>query len=198
MAVDSRDDLTARIAVLRDRLADPDFLANRGLGNEVGIFMLCYDPRLELEARELLARVVREAESGALPCRVVERNLYDVFLAICEERRILDKIPQQEAKRGTDALLAQLAKVATPEAFVRAMDYQPHQPGDVLLITGVGEVYPFMRVHNVLDNLQHVFHDMPLVVAYPGRFDGQSLRLFSGARAPGLPDGSYYRAFNLV
>ena len=63
----------------------------------------------------------------------------------------------------------------------------------MLLITGVGEVYPFMRVHNILDNIQHLFEDAPIVVAYPGRFNGQTLSLFGK-----LTDGSYYRAFDLI
>ena len=40
----AREDLLRREEVLRGRLADPDFLANRGLGNEVGIYLFCYDP----------------------------------------------------------------------------------------------------------------------------------------------------------
>ena len=44
----AREDLARREAVLRERLADPDFLANRGLGNEVGIYLFCYDPALEV------------------------------------------------------------------------------------------------------------------------------------------------------
>ena len=38
----AREDLLRREEVLRGRLADPDFLANRGLGNEVGIYLFCY------------------------------------------------------------------------------------------------------------------------------------------------------------
>lgn len=65
--------------------------------------------------------------------------------------------------------------------------------GDVLIITGVGEVYPFMRVHNILNNMQSSFRDVPVVVAYPGTFDGGSLSLFGK-----LKDGNYYRAFDLI
>ena len=32
------------------------------------------------------------------------------------------------------------------------MKYEPHQYGDVLVISGVGKVYPFMRSHKILDN----------------------------------------------
>lgn len=193
-----KDDFKARCLHLRERLSDAGFLANKGLGNEAGIFTFCYDPTLELEARSYLKGLVADADAGKLGTDDVracvhERNLYDVLLAICEGRRILDRLPAQEEKRGKDGLLKQIQRIATPEAYVAAMDWQPHKPGDVLLITGVGEVYPFMRVHNILNNMQSTFRDVPVVVAYPGTYDGGSLSLFSK-----LADGNYYRAFDLI
>lgn len=194
----ARSQLGERMKSLRSRLADQDFLANRGLGNEVGIYILCYDPALELEMRDEVARIVRDAEGGELPCRIVECNLYDILLQICESRRVMNQIPKMEQKRGTEALLSQLRRTASLDEFAQAMDYCPHQAGDVLLITGIGEVYPLVRLHAMLDNIQHLFADLPLVVAYPGVYDGSSLRLFAGMNQAGLEDGNYYRAFNLV
>lgn len=193
-----REDFAKRCAALRSRLCDADFLANKGLGNEAGIFTFCYDPSLELEARDFFRRLVGDADAGKLGegdvrAEIRERNLYDVFLNIAEAKRILEKLPAQEEKRGQDGLLKQVQRIATPEAFVAAIDWEPHKLGDVLLITGVGEVYPFMRVHNVLNNMQSSFRDVPVVVAYPGTFDGGSLSLFGK-----LNDGNYYRAFDLI
>lgn len=117
-----------------------------------------------------------------------------MLLQICESKKILDKIPQLEERRGSDALLTRLQRVATPERYVEQMNYGGHNPGrDVLLITGVGQVYPFMRAHSVLENAQHVFDDVPVVLMYPGRYDGQHLHLFNR-----IDDGNYYRAFNIL
>ena len=154
-----REDFERRCAALRSRLCDADFLANKGLGNEAGIFTFCYDPTLELEARRFLRGLKDEAELGKLGrgevrAEVHERNLYDVLLNIAEDKRILEKLPAQEEKRGQEGLLKQIQRIATPEAFVAAIDWDPHKLGDVLIITGVGEVYPFMRVHNILNNMQ--------------------------------------------
>ena len=73
------------------------------------------------------------------------------------------------------------------------MDYGPHSKGDVLLLTGVGEVFPFMRVHSLLEELQVDFDDIPIVVLYPGSFDGRSVVLFNE-----LIPNEYYRAFNII
>lgn len=194
MASQQPTDIAHSFDHLRDRLCSADFLSNRGLANEVGFYVFPYDASKEIEVRQRTAELITEAESKDFPARIVERNLWQALLQICENKKILAKIPSLEQKRGSDALLARLQKIATPEVFVRTMDYEPHQPGsDVLLITGVGQVYPFVRAHSILENAQSVFEDIPVVLMYPGEYDGQQLHLFGR-----ISDGNYYRAFNLL
>ena len=69
---------------------------------------------------------------------------------------------------------------------------QPHQPGDVILLTGVGEVFPLLRVHNLLNDMLADFGTVPVVVMYPGSFDGRQLKLFNKENA-----SNYYRAFDI-
>lgn len=193
-----RQDFEHRCSSLLSKLNDEDFLANKGLGNEAGIFTFCYEPSLELAARDFFRRTVADSRAGKLGsgdirANVIERNLYDTLLSIAESKRVLDRLPGQEMKRGSDGVLKQIQRIATPEAYVEAFDWEPHRLGDVLLITGVGEAFPFVRVHNVLNNMQSTFRDVPVVVAYPGSFDGGSLSLYGR-----LKDGNYYRAFDLI
>lgn len=172
------------------RLSEESFLTNRGLSNEVGIHIFCYNPEDELAVREYFENL-KEDTSAAY--RLIECDLYKIFLEICEEKHILKSIPNMEERKGKEYLVEQLQKVATPEAFVKKMQYEPHKTGDILLITGVGKVYPFMRSHKILDNIQHIFADIPVLMLYPGTFDGQNLDLFGK-----FLDGHYYRAFNLL
>ena len=173
-----------------DRMSEEAFLRNKGLSNEVGIHVFCYPPKDEITVRTFFEELAKRSD---LPFRIIERDLYKIFLQICEERRILTRIADMEERRGKEYLESQLQKVATPEAFVEKMAYEPHQHGDVLLISGVGKVYPFMRSHKILDNIQHVFSDIPVLMLYPGEFNGQDLNLFEK-----FLDGHYYRAFNLL
>ena len=192
-AARAQGDFDHRCQVLRERLCQQEFLENKGLGNEIGFFTFCYDASLELQMRAFVADLQADAAKGALPCNPIVRNLYDVFLGILEKKRILSAIPKQELKRGSEHQLKQLSKIATPEVFAEALDYAPHQSGDVLLLTGVGEIYPFLRVHTLLDNMHVAFSDIPVVVMYPGRFNGQQFSLFDK-----LNDGNYYRAFDIA
>ena len=173
------------------RLSDENFLNNKGLSNEVGIHIFRYDPKDEMTVRAFFASLAARKDA---PYRLIERDLYKIFLEICAEKRVLDKIPAMEERKGKEYLLEQLRKIASPDAFVAKMDFEPKQRGkDVLLITGVGKVYPFMRAHLILDNIQHIFAEIPVVMLYPGDYNGQNLNLFGE-----FSDGHYYRAFHLL
>ena len=183
-------DIIEKLKQVRNRMSEPAFLSNKGLSNEVGIHVFCYDPADELIVRHFFKELKEEQDT---PFRIIECDLYQMFLSICEEKRILKNIPMQENRKGKEFLVEQLQKIATPEAFVRKMQYEPHLPGDVVVISGVGKVYPFMRSHKILDNIQHIFADVPVLMLYPGTFNGQDLDLFCR-----FLDGHYYRAFNIL
>ena len=176
---------------IKGRISDPGFLSNKGLSNEVGIHVFCYDPKDEIVVRDYIRRLKAEANT---PYRIIECDLYEIFLSLLEDKRVLRSVQGLEDKRGKDYLLSQLQKIATPEALLARMDYSPHVKGqDVLFMTGIGKIHPFMRSHKMLDSMQHLFEDIPIVMFYPGGFNGQTLILFNE-----FLDGHYYRAFNLL
>ena len=129
----------------------------------------------------------------SLSCHLIEYNLYKVFLSICDDKRITERIPSQEEKKGKQFILDQMIRMANNVAFIGKMQYEPHKLGDVVLITGVGEAFPFIRVHSLLDAMQPHFSDIPILVMYPGTFDGRYVKLFDK-----LKPNPYYRAFNVV
>lgn len=183
-------DIKQELDKIKARISDANFLANKGLSNEVGIHVFKYAPQYELIVRDYIERLVNTPSDDF---RVIEKDMYKILLEILEEKRVLDTVAGVEEKKGKDYLLAQLQKVATQEAFLTKMKYEPHQHGDVLFLTGIGKVYPFMRSHKMLDSMQLTFSDIPIVMFYPGEFNGQSLILFEK-----FHDGNYYRAFNLL
>lgn len=183
-------DIKERLEILRTSMANETFLSNKGLSNEVGLYVFAYRPEEEMIVRQFVQSISAADTSQYHP---IVYDLYDILLDICRERRILDRVAQMEALRGTELILGQIQRIAPPEAYVEHMKYDGHRYGDVVMITGVGRVFPYMRSHNILNNLQHVFDDVPVVLFYPGEYNGQTLTLF-GAFA----DDNYYRAFNLV
>ena len=122
-------DIKQELDRIRDRISDPSFLANKGLSNEVGIHVFCYDPADELIVRDFVSRL--KAESGT-PYHIKECDLYEIFLRLLEDKRVLRSVDGLEEKRGKEYLLKQLQKIATPEALLEYMKYEPHEYGDVL------------------------------------------------------------------
>ena len=117
-----------------------------------------------------------------------------MFLQICDENRITDRIPKMEERKGGENLLRQMSGVVTKDEFIAKAQFEGRTPGkDVLLITGVGEAFPFIRVHTLLEALQPAFPDIPILVMYPGKYDGRFVRLFDK-----MEPNPYYRAFNIV
>lgn len=189
-----------KLEVLRSRLCDQDFLMCRGLGNEVPFHVIAYAAQEENVLREGIDALVKASQAGEIPARIVHFDLWDVFCDLCEHNGILSKMSALEARRGSASLLNRIHTFASAEKLVERMHaeylerHEVIEPGrDAMLISGVGKVYPFVRAHAILENAQPVFTDIPVVLAYPGTYDGQSLRLFDT-----FADANYYRAFNLI
>ena len=182
--------LKERLDSLRDLIQKPEFLEGKGLSNEVNIRIFCYDPSEEMMVRHFIEQIMADQ---SMDCRLIVYNLYEVFLSICEDKRIVEKIPAMEDKKGTEFIRDQLSRLANNSAFVEKMKYELHQAGDVILITGVGDAFPFIRVHDLLNAMQPEFPDVPILVLYPGNYDGRDVQLFNC-----LKKNPYYRAFNEI
>lgn len=179
-----------RLDLLRTRMQSREFLEGKGLSNEVNILMFCYDAEDEMMVRHFNEQI---SSDQTLDCNIKICNLYDIYMSLCEDLDILEAIPEMEESDGSIFLLEQLHSAIGNDAFIEKMQYDDHRLGDVLILTGVGEVFPFMRVHKLLEAMQPYFSDIPIIVMYPGKFDGHSMQLFSR-----LKPNDYYRAFNVI
>ena len=173
------------------------FLTRQGLGNEVPFFIAPFDPADTVEMAQVQRQLVnRLAQAGV---RVLEVNLYDLCLELLDARQLLDPILSGEPDWTKDELKELLQGPLDPERHlvpaigerIRSTEF------DVLFLTGVGQVYPYIRSHTVLNNLQSTAKDQPTVMFFPGTYThtlekGASLDLFGR-----LHDDKYYRAFNI-
>lgn len=169
-------ELKERLDNLRALMQEPEFLEGKGLSNEVNIRIFCYDPSDEMMVRHFIKQIMTDQ---SMNCHLIEHNLYEVFLSICEDKRIAKTIPAMEEKKGKEFIRDQMSRMANNTAFVNKMKYEPHEAGDVLVTTGVGDAFPFIRVHDLLNAMQPEFPDVPILVFYPGNYDGRDVQLFN-------------------
>ncbi len=184
------DNLKQRLDRIRELIQTQEFLEGKGLSNEVNIRIFCYDPKDEMTVRHFTRQL---AADQALDCHLMVCDLYQIFLSICDDLAITDAIPEMEEADGSVYLLDQLQSAIGIKEFVEKMAFGEYHTGDVLMLTGVGEVFPFVRVHSLLEAMQPAFPRTPILVMYPGDFDKHHLKLFNL-----LQPNDYYRAFKMI
>jgi hypothetical protein len=189
-----RDDFNQRLDQILDRITADGFLNGQGLGNEIPFYAFDYPPEQELAVRTHLAFLLTQIPKRRPDLRCIHVNLFELIIGHLKARGFYAKALDMQRQQGDAALLKVLAAPldASKLAGVFVEAVKPEEQ-DLVLVSGVGSAYPLLRTHNLLNNLHHHLGRTPLVLFYPGVYDGQSLRLFGT-----LPDKPYYRAFRLV
>lgn len=186
------NELQERLDRIRDRLASDDFLAGRGLANDVPFYAFDYPPAEEPRVSAHVRWLVGDLAHRSL--MVASVDVLALAIRVLKRRGLYEKAVTMETSKGVPALLAALKGPLEPAKLVQALiDEIADSAPDMIFLTGVGGAYPLVRTHSLLNNLQPRLGRTPLVLFFPGRFNGQSLQLFGE-----LQETPYYRAFRLV
>ena len=186
-------DLQSRLDRIRSRITSPEFLQGRGLGKDVPFYAFDYPAQAERQVSDHLDWLLDDIARKTELC-VGNVNVFELAIEQLKSRGLYDKSLSMEAAKGVPALLNALKGPLEPGKLSAAMMAKfADQKLDMVFLTGVGAAYPLVRTHSLLNNLQPLLGSTPLVLFYPGRFNGQSLQLFGG-----LQETPYYRAFRLV
>lgn len=188
--------IATRLNELREKLADPKILSNKGLGNEVGFYIFDYEPEQELIVRESVPMIKEAIEKNNPNIRIQIFDLYDIVLEFFEQRGYMEKNFKMEQRKDSAFLydkMRKALKLATDNDWVVRYIEEHMDEEAMIFITGVGKAYPIIRSHTVLNNLQTIVEKKPLILFYPGTYENGSLRLFSR-----FLDDHYYRAFKII
>ena len=179
-------------------ISSPRFLKIEGIGNEVPFFICPYKITKHIAMATVISQLISQLSRSGIT--VLHVNLYDKVLEILKNRGLLNKIITEESKLSKDQLKELLQNTVDIEQYLvpeikKEIDANCY---DVLFLSGIGEVFPYIRSHNVLNNLQSKAKDQPTVMFFPGEYTfseekGAVLKLFDC-----LPDDNYYRAFNIL
>lgn len=173
------------------------FLKKMGLGNEVPFFICPFRPEEAVDMQDLVDKLAGRLQKKGVT--ILQINLYDLCIDLLQKRGVFDQILDEEQGYDKDDLMDLLDGVLDPETHLvpAIADRMNQAQFDVMFITGVGEVYPYLRSHNILNNLQKEAKLQPTVMFFPGVYtqsvaSGASLDLFGR-----LHNDKYYRAFNI-
>ncbi|PPG23463.1 DUF1788 domain-containing protein [Rathayibacter sp. AY1E8] len=180
-------------------LSSERFLNMEGLGNEVAHFIYDYDPTWALGVAQTRKRLKTKLDTER-GIKVLEINLYDLCVELLKKRNVWERVLAAEPTMDKPDFLKMLQNMLDPQMHLALAIKEriAAESFQILFITGIGEVFPFVRSHTVLNNLQTVVSDRPMLMFFPGRYDvsatqGSSLVLFGQ-----LKDDSFYRAKRIL
>ena len=179
----------------------PDFLAMKGLANEVPIFIQTYEPSQEDALRRMVESLSIRLQNTGITLKSLD--LFELVLEELEEHNILSGLLEGEATWQRSDVLETLQNYSDPKShmiprLIRAIEGDGAQ---LTLITGPGRIFPFLRTHTILESLQPAMLRHPVVIFFPGEYTqdptgGSHLRLFGSIPSPRI-NNPYYRATNL-
>ena len=189
--------MTEQFEHLLSVISGQRFLKKQGIGSEIPFFICPFKPERSVEIERLQRQLAKSLEHAGV--HILEVNLYDLCIEILKGRGVWEQILEMEESISKDQLKELLQGVLDPEThLIPAIAVKlANSEFDVLFLSGVGEVFPYIRSHNVLNNLQSTAKEKPTVMFFPGAYthsleSGASLDLFGR-----LQDDKYYRAFNI-
>lgn len=174
------------------KISSTSFLNKEALGGEIPFFIAPYKAEQELDVKGSIQRLIKKLDTSGIP--VIEINLYDIVCDILEEKGGMERMFRVEKAKSKERFLKALQSTLNIHQILmpRINDMIVASDAKLYFLTGIGLVYPFIRSHNILNNLQNVAKEAPTIAFFPGDYDGHSLNLFGL-----LKDDNYYRAFNI-
>ena len=181
---------------IESEIGKTSFLNGKGLGNEVSYYVFDYDPKDEIIVREYIDKLVKKDKEFGDGYKLKVYDVYDLMIDLLESEGYLEDCFEMEKNDGMNYLVESVNDLLrmsdNNDYFTEYVEENTPEKAIVFLI-GVGKIFPFVRSHKILNNLHQSFNKAPVVMFYPGKYDGQSLELFGEFK-----DDNYYRAFPLI
>lgn len=181
-------------------LSSDRFLSMGGLHNEIPVYIYPYDATQQLAVEKATTRIRNRLVGLGTP--TLEVNLHELAVDLLRANGVLDALTTVEATTERRYFLEDLRAMLDPKQHlvpaIRALVEAAEPAPRMVLLTGVGGVYPVIRSHTVLETIQDLARHLPVVLFFPGTYErssssGSSLSLFGL-----LHDDRYYRARDIL
>jgi|GEM_PF-38901 len=187
------ENIDIRLRLIEDRITNKEFLESKKIAGEVPFYIFDYSPEYELRVRKFSDYLLNKL-STYYGISVIKLNIFQLYLELLEEKDIKDDVLEREREVGSEELGDILINIIEGEEIAHKIGEKAGEY-DLVLLDGVGSVYPLIRTHSTLNRLQPVFNnnDKPVLMFFPGSYTHRGLSLFDI-----YPSDHYYRAFKLV
>lgn len=185
--------INTRLQEMTNKLSSKELFESNGLGNEINFHVFDYDPEDEYIVRDYLDNYL--LKKTKLNIKVFD--IYEIIIEILKEKGFLEKCFDYEKKKGAKYLNQIISKTigigSSNDLIMKKIKSKVTEQNQIVIITGIGKCYGIVRGHTILNNLHSIITNNPLIMFYPGSYNGQSFKLFNK-----LENDNYYRAFQFV
>lgn len=194
----AENNIDKRLDMLENTLNEENFLENKGLGNEVGYYVFDYPPNVELRVRERILTMKEKYQTGSHGFTLLVFDLYDIVMDLLEQEGYREMCEEFEEDKGFFEITSAINEMLRMEEDNAHNQLLAHikenvKEKSIIILTGVGKIFPILRSHKILNNLHQFIDEIPVIMLFAGEYDGSSLNLFSK-----IKDDNYYRAFRIV
>lgn len=173
-----------------------DKLLNMQDKSELPIYIQTYPIEHEEEVAKQLAFLSQRLRKNDI--QVSDINLYQIVLDILRNDGVLDDIFAYEAESEKRDILETITPILSVDRIMKNISsIVTEETPKVILLSGIAPVYPYLRAHNILNNISTELNKTPIVLFYPGTYNNEQLVLFGAKGETGVDDENYYRAHNL-
>ncbi len=176
---------------LYNYITSRDLLQNARASGHLPVFLYAYDARAEetfsAELRGLNSNLMRSGKT------ILHIDLFDLVVELLKEDGNFDTLLEVEPDNDKGELMRHIENVVPFEEVIipRLREELAAGSATILFLSGFSKCYPFLRAKKVISALENGLSDTPVILFFPGTYDGWSLMLFGT-----LPEHSY-RAINL-
>ncbi|MGI1804432.1 BREX protein BrxB domain-containing protein [Exiguobacterium sp. TDN 0502] len=164
-----------RLEQLETRIHQEGFTNPIGIGSEIPHFVIDYSAEDELIVRTYIEGLLKRS-----PLNIKEVNLFQFLLTLFEDD--LEELIELAEEEGYEELSQAIQTVLEDRTLLISSFIEQSKNAELIFVTGVGTVHPFIRSSHLLKKLSNHAFRTPLVLFYPGHFTGLDLRLYNHFR----------------
>jgi len=186
----SNSDMDTLFEEVFRKLISPDF--GKNLGGELPLFIQPIPSQGQTELNDQVQRLINRLAKKGKTAMIID--LYELCITLLNEEGVLETILDEEQNLEREDIVSTIDSILDIKSVVipRISEMISEQNPDFALITGVGRVYPFIRSHGILNNLDELAKQNNLILFFPGEYNNLQLSLFGA-----ISDENYYRGHNL-
>ena len=180
------------------KCTDPSFLRSQNIGNEIPFYIIPYKPKEKKSISKNINMIIKRLKEVNI--KILRLDLFEVCIEILNKEDILKDLLELEKDESPQYFLDAFDSALNDDVITNYIQSKiKEQNPDVVFIHGIGKIYPFKRIHSLINNMHSKTENKPIVFFYPGIYDGNSFKLFGLDDSNGgdLFKSNYYRAYNL-